>query len=219
MKKVKFLVVLLTLFLLVGGCKETGQKPEQPEQEALPKVETIVEEPEAQIVSETVTEEQEPEQPPIKPQPEQPAEQIKETQPEIKENVCTIGISCETVLSNMDKLDPSKKSIIPENGVILAKTQVEVVEGETVFDLLKRITRQEKIHMEFSQTPMYDSAYVEGIANLYEFDCGELSGWMYSVNGTFYRIGSSETTVKSGDVIEWVYTCDLGKDIGDSFAG
>lgn len=219
MKKVKFLVVLLTLFLLVGGCKETGQKPEQPEQEALPKVETVVEEPEAQIVSETVTEEQEPEQPPIKPQPEQPAEQIKETQPEIKENVCTIGISCETVLSNMDKLDPSKKSIIPANGIILAKTQVEAVEGETVFDLLKRITRQEKIHMEFSQTPMYDSAYVEGIANLYEFDCGELSGWMYSVNGTFYRIGSSETTVKSGDVIEWVYTCDLGKDIGDSFAG
>ena len=214
-----FLVVLLTLCLLMGGCKETGQKPEQPEQEALPKVETVVEEPEAQIVSETVTEEQEPEQPPIQPQPEQPAEQIKETQPEIKENVCTIGISCETVLSNMDKLDPSKKSIIPENGVILAKTQVEVVEGETVFDLLKRITRQEKIHMEFSQTPMYDSAYVEGIANLYEFDCGELSGWMYSVNGTFYRIGSSETTVKSGDVIEWVYTCDLGKDIGDSFAG
>ena len=33
-----------------------------------------------------------------------------------------------------------------------------------------------KIHMESSFTPVYNSAYIEGIHNLYEFDVGKLSG-------------------------------------------
>ena len=61
---------------------------------------------------------------------------------------------------------------------------------------------------------MYNSAYIEGINNLYEFDCGELSGWMYKVNGWFPNYGCSRYQLKEGDVIEWVYTCDLGVDVG-----
>ena len=56
--------------------------------------------------------------------------------------------------------------------------------------------------------------YIEGIHNLYEFDCGDLSGWMYKVNGWFPNYGCSRYQLKQGDVIEWVYTCDLGKDVG-----
>lgn len=59
-------------------------------------------------------------------------------------------------------------------------------------------------------------AYVEGINNLYEFDCGQLSGWMYNVNGWFPNYGCSKYTVQDGDVINWVYTCNLGKDVGDN---
>jgi hypothetical protein len=36
---------------------------------------------------------------------------------------------------------------------------------------------------------------------------------MYSVNGEFNNYGASKTEVKNGDVIEWTYTCDLGKDV------
>lgn len=68
--------------------------------------------------------------------------------------------------------------------------------------------------MEFSNTPMYNSAYIEGINNLYEFDCGELSGWAYKVNQWFPNYGASRYLLKDGDVIEWLYTCDLGTDIG-----
>jgi hypothetical protein len=68
--------------------------------------------------------------------------------------------------------------------------------------------------MEFSMTPIYNSNYIEGINNLYEFDAGELSGWMYKVNGWFPNYGSSRYVLKDGDVIEWVYTCDLGRDVG-----
>ena len=48
--------------------------------------------------------------------------------------------------------------------------------------------KKNKIHMEFENTPLYNSAYVEDIANLYEFDCGELSGWMYSGRNQYFVV-------------------------------
>ena len=103
---------------------------------------------------------------------------------------------------------------LSENGAVLLPTQVGFHDGESVFDILERTLREKNIHMEFTETPMYESTYIEGIANLYEFDCGELSGWMYKVNGIFSDYGSSLYEVKNGDIIEWVYTCDKGKDVG-----
>ena len=87
-------------------------------------------------------------------------------------------------------------------------------EGESVFNILQRTCKQKKIHMEFENTPIYNSAYIEGINNLYEFDCGELSGWMYKVNGWFPNYGCSRYALMPGDLVEWVYTCDLGADVG-----
>ena len=63
-------------------------------------------------------------------------------------------------------------------------------------------------------TPIYNSAYIEGIANLYEFDVGNESGWMFRVNDWFPNYGCSRYVLKDGDTVEWVYTCDLGKDVG-----
>ena len=129
---------------------------------------------------------------------------------------CTISISCATILNNMDNLADGKEEFVPSNGWILKASQVEFTEGESVHDVLKRVCKDAGIHMESSYTPAYDSAYVEGINQLYEFDCGELSGWMYNVNGWFPNYGCSKYTVEDGDVINWVYTCDLGKDVGDN---
>ena len=72
--------------------------------------------------------------------------------------------------------------------------------------------KKNKIHMEFRNTPIYDSAYIIGINNLYEFDVGELSGWMYNVNGWFPNYGASRYQLKEGDVVEWLY--NLGIDVG-----
>jgi hypothetical protein len=116
----------------------------------------------------------------------------------------------------MDKLDPDKAELVPDNGVILHQEDVPFEEGESVFDVLLRVTREEKIHLEFVDTPLYHSAYVEGIGNLYEFDCGELSGWSFMVNGEFPSVGCSLCKLKNGDTVEWVYTCDMGRDVGGS---
>jgi len=63
-------------------------------------------------------------------------------------------------------------------------------------------------------TPVYQSAYIEGIGNLYEFDGGPTSGWMYSVNGAYPNCGSSAYVLQNGDTVCWRYTCALGADIG-----
>ena len=90
-------------------------------------------------------------------------------------------------------------------------------DGDTVFDALKAVCRDYGIQLEYSWTPAYGSYYIEGIHNLYEFDCGNLSGWMYSVNGWFPNYGCSKYRLKDGDYIKWLYTCKgLGSDVGAS---
>ena len=130
---------------------------------------------------------------------------------------CTIEIRCDTILNNMSDLTAGKDRYVPSNGVILATSAVEFVDGETVFDVLKRVCSYGGIQLEYSYTPMYGSYYIEGINNLYEFDCGQQSGWMYKVNGWFPNYGCSEYVLKDGDTIVWCYTCKgLGTDVGAS---
>lgn len=134
------------------------------------------------------------------------------------EYTCTISVRCDTLLNNMQNVSPEKRNIIPNDGIILEKVETVFYEGETVFNLLLREMKKNKIHMEFVNTPIYKSAYIEGIANIYELDCGELSGWMYKVNGVFPNYGCSRYKLKPGDCVEWVYTCNLGIDVGGYFS-
>ena len=150
---------------------------------------------------------------PVKEEP--PKEEPVKEEPKKEEPSCTLSVRCDTALSNKDMLDSSKADILPEDGVIFPKTPVSFSEGESVYDVLVREMMNAKIHMESENTPMYKSAYIEGIANLYEYDCGPLSGWMYKVNGEFPNYGCSAYVLSDGDRVEWVYTCDLGKDVGN----
>ncbi|MFR1707714.1 MAG: DUF4430 domain-containing protein [Clostridium sp.] len=139
-----------------------------------------------------------------------------------KVKYCTLSIRCDTLLQPANYKEAKsngKAEMIPSNGVIYATKTVEFYEGESVFDVLLREVQKSKIHMEFVMTPIYNSNYIEGINNLYEFDGGALSGWMYKVNGWFPNYGCSRYQLKEGDVIEWVYTCDLGRDVGCEWMG
>ena len=146
-----------------------------------------------------------------KPMPVEPENQVVDSNAVY---TCTFSIECSTILNNLDMLDPDKLEMVPGGGVILPSTTVSFYEGESVFDVLQRLCQDYGIHMEASWTPIYNSAYVEGIHNLYEFDCGSLSGWMYRVNGWYPNYGCSRYQLAQGDVVEWRYTCDLGSDIG-----
>ena len=147
----------------------------------------------------------------------QPASSSTSTTTAQRNPTVTISIRCDTAVGN-DKLRAGKAPYVPSNGIIMSTRTVSFTQGETVFNVLQRETRAAGIQMEFSNNPMFNSVYIEGINNLYEFDCGELSGWMYKVNGVFPNYGCSSYTLKQGDVIEWVYTCDLGNDVGGGYA-
>lgn len=132
-----------------------------------------------------------------------------------KKLYCKLTVSCKTAVGNSNLKD-SKKSIVPSSGIIYSTKKVEFQKGDTVYDVLRRETKKSGIHMDSAKSPGYDTQYIKGIGNLYEFDCGDLSGWMYQVNGSFPHYGCSQYEVKNGDDIQWQYTCDLGEDIGGS---
>lgn len=123
-------------------------------------------------------------------------------------SVCTISISCRELLEEVERCDPEKTELIPHDGWILPPTQVELQSQESVFDLLLRVCKEHGILMEYTDAPMYDSAYIEGIGGIYEFDAGPLSGWRYSVNGTYPNYGCSQYHLTATDAVCWEYTCE-----------
>ena len=130
----------------------------------------------------------------------------------------TLSIECKTVLENLSVLDPALKAgnFVPEDGVILPCTRYVLRPGDTVYDILSRAVKYNKIQMEYqgADKNSFSSVYIKGINYLHEFSCGPLSGWMYTVNGIFPQYGCSKYELSDGDRIEWVYTCDLGRDVG-----
>lgn len=135
------------------------------------------------------------------PAPKQEVEKIEKK--EVK-----VLIECKTILNNMERLQNGYQSFIPQNGIILNTTSVEIKEGDTVLNVLKRVSNQNKIKLSIR------SGYVEGIANIDESICGDESGWIYSVNGKFINTGASNCKVNQGDEIKWQYTCQNGRDLG-----
>lgn len=142
---------------------------------------------------------------------QQPDAQEPQTQ------TCTVSIDCSTILDNMDKLKRGKEGLIPSDGILLAKTEVQYEEGDTVFTMLKRELKSRKMHYDFEGSG--SSAYLTGLCNIYEFDCGKLSGWEFAVNGSFPSVGMGVYKLSPGDSVALIYTCDLGDDIGNHYDG
>ena len=129
----------------------------------------------------------------------------------------TISISAATAAKHLSDIDSNKRAYVPADGWILPPTKVKFTAGESVYDVLKTVTRAHGIQMESRYTPMYNAYYIKGINNLYEFDGGSASGWMYSVDGWFPNYGcSAYNSLKNGSTIKWQYTLELGADIGGS---
>lgn len=141
------------------------------------------------------------------PPPEEPQNQAEDS------FSVTLSVRVDSLLGNLHLLDSGKHGLVPANGIIFSQT-VTAQAGDSVFDVLQREMRRADIHMMSRFTPGYNSAYVVAIHNIAEFDAGPLSGWLYRVNGQSPGVGSSQHFVSAGDTIVWLYTLDLGRDIG-----
>lgn len=148
---------------------------------------------------------------------EKEREKKKEKERDKKENIVTMHIRCDTAVAKGMANEPKWQGIVPPSGVILPVTKFKIKEGDTALDVLKMAKNQYKFQMRYTGNEA--SAYIEGINNLYEFDGGRWSGWMYSVNDWYPNYGAGVYALKGGDVIEWNYTCNLGKDLGQEWLG
>lgn len=99
--------------------------------------------------------------------------------------------------------DPNGKTYLP-------KTAYAIEKDETAYSLLKRTG----LKVQATTEHQFGGVYVEAIEGLGEFDEGKNSGWMYRVNGDFIDYSASLYELCEGDYVEWLYTRDLGDDVG-----
>ena len=110
-------------------------------------------------------------------------------------------IRCDTIVGK------DSSPYIPADGIILDTTEFDIESGETVYDILTEAARTNNIQLQVN------GDYIAGIAYLYGYDYGDLSGWIYHVNGDTPFVMCSDYKLSDGDVIEWLYTCELGNDL------
>lgn len=111
----------------------------------------------------------------------------------------SISVDCETA--------DAKGPETGYGGWLLGATTVELSPGASVYDALM----QTGLTVGASSSSM--GMYVYSIGGISEKDYGGKSGWMYSVNGSYPGKSCSAYTLSDGDVIQWRYTCNGGKDL------
>ena len=80
---------------------------------------------------------------------------------------------------------------------------VDVPEGSTVYDAL--VATGADVNASDSDYGMY----VAGINGLAGGDFGDMSGWMFEVNGKMAEVGCSQLEVADGDAITWTYVTEF----------
>lgn len=81
--------------------------------------------------------------------------------------------------------------------------EVSVPEGSTVYDAL--VATEADVNASDSEYGMY----VMGINGLAAGDFGDMSGWLFTVNGEMAEVGCSQYELADGDVVVWTYTTDF----------
>ncbi len=122
---------------------------------------------------------------------------------------CTIEIRCDNATARKDTItNPGIRDAIPDDGTILEVTTYTGNEGFTVYDVLAAVTAAHNPVIPIVANA--DRSYVSSINNLSEKNVGPTSGWTYRVNGVLPMMAANQYKVKDGDVIKWIYVCQMG---------
>lgn len=124
-------------------------------------------------------------------------------QTEDQTQIVKISIDCEALLA----VDAAKAAEFSEEGVILKEQEVTLKSGQTALDALR------ETGLDFVDA----GGYISEINGLGAGVAGDMSGWLFIVNGEMPSFGADSLEVKEGDVIQWRYSCDGGADIGFSW--
>lgn len=95
------------------------------------------------------------------------------------------------------------KSIVPNDGVILPSTDIDVSDGDTVYTLLERVCKDKGITLDAAEEG--EGVFVNGIDGVVCFADGSSYVWDFTVNGESTGRDSANSPIKGGDVIIWRY--------------
>ena len=116
---------------------------------------------------------------------------------------------------NVSEISFSIRAYTISEDDIFPETTLYVAKDSTVFEILREVCRTENIQLDYENNSVYGLAYIKGINSIYEYDHGDLSGWMYRVNGELPGIGLGYYKVNEGDVVEILYSKNIGRDLDD----
>lgn len=92
---------------------------------------------------------------------------------------------------------------------------VEIEENKSAFDLLKTVTDENNISLEYT----FGGSYIKEINGLREFDKGPNSGWKYKVNGTSPNLGAANKILSNGDHVVIYFVLDYTKEDHETLDG
>ena len=98
----------------------------------------------------------------------------------------------------------------------VSQTKVTINNNTTVYDVFKKVLNDNGIT--WKESSKLGTVYIESLTRngvtLGEFDNGNLSGWMYTLNGTHPDLGVAQQFLEKGDRIVFHYTDDYTKEEG-----
>ena len=98
----------------------------------------------------------------------------------------------------------------------VSQTKVTINNNTTVYDVFKKVLNDNSIT--WKESSKLGTVYIESLTRngvtLGEFDNGNLSGWMYTLNGTHPDLGVAQQFLENGDRIVFHYTDDYTKEEG-----
>ena len=98
----------------------------------------------------------------------------------------------------------------------VSQTKVTINNNTTVYDVFKKVLKENGIT--WKESNKLGTVYIESLTRngvtLGEFDNGNLSGWMYTLNGTHPDLGVAQQFLEKGDRIVFHYTDDYTKEEG-----
>ena len=128
----------------------------------------------------------------------QPLETAGEGQPYVE-----LRVQCAALLA------VARPDELPDGGVeLFPETRLVYVEGESVDGLLTRAAKSAGLTVD------RQAGYVQGINGIYEKAYGEMSGWVFTVNGEMPPVSAVDCVLSPGDRVEWRYSTDLLSEMG-----
>jgi len=116
---------------------------------------------------------------------------------------CTVGVSVQPALDNIDLMKEESLALLPESGWMLEPVEMTVSEGTTCLEVLQWSCQEADIPVVTSGEP----PFVEAIGGLNNGDGGDVSGWTYTLNGEQLMISAAIQEVQEGDEVVFSFAC------------